>query len=59
MSVDFSTVDFESKEDISKNANNFVAIHSVGGLVIFLLLILCTNFTYYIEKLLNKNIFKL
>ena len=59
MSVDFSTVDFESKEDISKNAINFVAIHSAGGLVIFLLLILCTNIDKHIKKLLNKNIFKL
>lgn len=59
MSVDFSTVNFESGEDISKNANNFVVIHSSGAIVIFLLLILCTNIDKYIDKLLNKNIFKL
>lgn len=59
VSVDFSTVNFESREDISKNANNFVAIHSVGAIVIFLLLALCTNIDKHIVKLLNKNIFKL
>ena len=59
MSVDFSTVDFNSREKISKNANDFVAAHSVGGVVIFLLLILCTNIDKHIVKLLNKNIFKL
>ena len=59
MSVDFSTVDFDSREKISKNANNFAASHLIGVIVIFLLLILCTNIDKYIKKLLNKNIFKL
>jgi len=59
MSIDFSTFNFESKEDISRKANNFVAIHLTGFIAIFIVLTICTNFTYYIQKLLNKNIFKL
>lgn len=59
MSIDFSTVNFESQEDISEKANNFVAIHLVVLIVISLLLILLTNIEKHIIKLLNKNIFKL
>lgn len=59
MSVDFSTVDFNSFEKISKNANNFVALHLFGGILIFLILALHTNIDKHIVKLLDKNIFKL
>lgn len=62
MSVDFSTVDLLEKTyipEISKNANRFILVHTIIGIITLPFLIMFTDIDYYIGKLLNKNIFKL
>ena len=62
MSVDFSTANFSEKTyvyEISGNANRFILLHTIIGIIVLPFLIMFTNITYYIIKLLNKNIFKL
>ncbi len=62
MSVDFSAVNFSEKiyvSEISRNANRFILVHTIIGIIVLPFLIMFINITYYIEKLLNKNIFKL
>ena len=62
MSVDFSTVNFSEKtsvSEISRNANRFILVHTIIGIITLPFLIIFTDIDYYIVKLLNKNIFKL
>ena len=44
---------------INRNAGIFFSVHFILGFLLIAVTVLCTDITYYIEKLLNKNIFKL
>ena len=57
MSVDLSTISFEG--NTCNSATFFTIINSILTCVIFIIIMTCTKIPDYIEKLLNKNIFKL
>ena len=56
ISTDFT---LDKSRKINGNAGIFISVHFILGFLLISVSVLCTDITYYIEKLLNKNIFKL
>ena len=44
---------------INGNVGIFISVHAILGFLLIAVIVLYTDIIYYIEKLLNKNIFKL
>ncbi len=56
ISTDFT---LDKSRQVSRNAGLFISVHAILGFLLIAVIVLCTDIIYYIEKLLNKNIFKL